>query len=335
MKYLRINVCLVAVAGLMAFTAAPAMGAHAGWVSCQENPEVGQWENGLCSKVKANGNWETQAVVETKEVTSSAQGLELTDTKATGGASTIKCSETDVGWIGIAGADGVSTVTTTKCERVSGACEAGKPVTAKAIDLPWDTELKEESGGELRDVFQAGGKGPGYTVECTVGGIFKLNDECSGKMSTKMANNQTNGAVEAIFDAKTEKDECSVGGAGAGEITGTDIIKQRGGNALRAAPLPPNGMYIVPNRRRFKKIGERFLFIIWNNSAAMEEVVTGQIAPNEVPFKVAAGSLCYNKKKYLAFGSCPVIIQVEELGKERTFEVQPSLFAVPTANLKS
>ena len=138
MKHLRIAFGLVVVAGLMAIAAAPAMAANARWEQCKNVGTGGHWSNALCSKPATGGAWETKEVTETEELTSSGE-VELTDTKATGGESTIKCKGSDAGWIGAKGGDGETVVTAEGCTRVTGLCESN--VTARAINLPWYTQL--------------------------------------------------------------------------------------------------------------------------------------------------------------------------------------------------
>jgi hypothetical protein len=237
MKSLKIAFGLLIVAGSMAVTVGSALAGEVRWINCTENPGHGQWKNSLCSKAKTNGGWETKEISETVEVTSSAKELQLVDTKATGGEMKLACSVTDAGWVGATGSDGVSRVTTTECkllEGKDGACESGKPVTAKAVHLPWSTKLQEATGGEARDAIQNGGKGePGYAIECTVAGIFEVADECTGKTTTGIFNNKNKGTVEVEFESKSEKDNCILGGAGAGEIKGIAIVKQRNGRTLK------------------------------------------------------------------------------------------------------
>jgi len=225
MKHLRIAFGLVVMAGLMAIAAAPAMAANARWEQCKNVGTGGHWSDALCSKPATNGAWETKEVTETEEVTSSGE-VELTDTKATGGASTIKCKGFDVGWIGVNGGDGETVVKATGCTRVEGLCESN--VTAVAINLPWYTQLAI-SGSEIRDrVRSAAAAGPGYKVECVTGGIFKVADECTGGISTKMTNS-SDGNVQAEFDAISEAETgtCKLGGAGSGRVRGHVHNQQR------------------------------------------------------------------------------------------------------------
>jgi hypothetical protein len=233
MKYLKIIVSLVMAVGLMAIVATPVLATQPVWITCLDDPENGQWENNLCSKVKSNGNWLTNEVVETVEITSSSSDLELTDTKAMGGAETIKCAESNVGWIGAEGSDGVSSVVMSKCERVAGLCESGKEVKVAPVSPPWGSELKEESG-EVRDLL----KTPGFKIECFVAGVFKVADTCEGATSAKVTNH-SNGTVALEFEGKSAKSTCTLGGAGAGELKGTVVLKERSGAAMMQGPQAP------------------------------------------------------------------------------------------------
>jgi hypothetical protein len=169
-------------------------------------------------------------VTETEEVTSGSLGkLELSDTKATGGASTIACEEEGRGWIGANGRDEEIEVRLTKCVRVEGVCETN--VRAAGVNLPWSTQL-EIVAGQIRDrIESATGKGPNYVFECLAGGVFKVKDECFSPISTRIAN-LSNGNVVTEFDKGSEEEEiassaCSIGGPGSLRVRGVDDIQQR------------------------------------------------------------------------------------------------------------
>jgi hypothetical protein len=223
MKYIKIALGLTIVAGLMAVMAGPALAEQVRWVNCVK--ETGPWKNSECSEKGPPNEYKTKEITETISVASSSKGLELSDTKATGGISTIKCEGTDKGWIGANGSGGVSEITATGCTVTAGACKKGSEAKAVAIDLPWNTSLEERAGGEVRGVVTAGGKGPGYRVECKVAGIFEVEDECVGTTSTKETNNFSANTVESEFEAKSEKGNCTNGGTGSGEVKGIDVIK--------------------------------------------------------------------------------------------------------------
>ncbi len=79
---------------------------------------------------------------------------------------------------------------------------------------------------KIRDKIKADGKGtPGWDFKCTVGGIIKVTDECTGETSMKMENGET--GVIASFDATSREnpDNCSVGGAKEGLLFGSADIE--------------------------------------------------------------------------------------------------------------
>lgn len=158
--------------------------------------------------------------------------LTLTDIEA---GTSIECAGKAEGKVGPGNKDEVTSMEATGCNFVTGkngSCEASKPVTAKAVALPWVTELYEPETGKVRDHIRAhsGGGAPGWTVECTVSGIFKVQDTCTGESNTAM--NNVTGGVEAVFDAKTPKGNCTIGGAGAGEVKGASLNKNPAGGTL-------------------------------------------------------------------------------------------------------
>lgn len=244
MKRLKIAFGLAVVAGLMAIVAAPAM-ATPRWVHCVKS-ETGKWMPGTC--VEKGTGWETKELEGTSEVTSSGT-LELEDQKATGGATAIKCTGNNTGWVANLatktepGQDGIATITNIKCTFVKpGSCEESKGVNVKPRNLPWGTKL-EESGKEVRDDLLAGknkeiGEGfPGWSVECTVGGILKITDTCEhNDTSVNTINQRTTGKTEFVFDEKTNEKAnlatCTVGGKESGAVRGDILSQLRSGNAL-------------------------------------------------------------------------------------------------------
>ncbi len=164
----------------------------------------------------------------------SVGSLLLSDLGAPGGGTAITCKGTDKGTVGPGAKDEVTEVTATGCTfEKAGSCESSKSVTAKGVHLPWKTELELVSG-ELRDMVTGTSGEPGWAVECTVGGIFKITDECTGLTSTGISN--VSGGVDAVFDAKTPFAKCSVGGANAGMVSGTDLNENPVGGTLTTDP---------------------------------------------------------------------------------------------------
>lgn len=222
----------------MLVTIAPsAMAVGPRWGQCTKSAEGG-YENESCTKEKAKGGFEWTELTATEEVTSSGE-IELEDTKATGGAVAIKCSENDTGWVAASGEDGISTVTNLKCTSVKeGQCK--KIVSVEPRNLPWGTRLVE-IGSETRDELISGSSGgaPGWRIACeTI--LGKTEDTCERSGTTQgVKSNSKTGAVELVFDKKTEgeKANCSIGGKESGRVSGTITIKSKNGAGLRDLPL--------------------------------------------------------------------------------------------------
>lgn len=231
MKRLKLAIGLVVTAGLMTLTASSAMAGPI-WVHC-EKVAVGKWKNSLCTEAGA-GEWETKAVAETSEITSSTvpgtKGLELED-KAAGMA--VTCTGSATGTIGAIGSDSIKSIATTSCKLVpgkAGICE--EPARAIAINLGWATRL-EERGGELRDAISSlvAGKSPGWRLECFVAGLIRVADKCEGNITTNVKAKRAEGTVETTFDAVSEREtgDCEVGGLNQGRVSGTVINRLRSG----------------------------------------------------------------------------------------------------------
>jgi hypothetical protein len=160
----------------------------------------------------------------------------LSDSKATGGEVKVHCKGFDAGTVGPGAADLVESITaellgTKKSISCSfdkvGACKAGTTPTFEAVHLPWKTELVL-NGTEVRDLFLADGSGaPGWAVTCTnvIGGT--TTDTCeeeAGKPYSAGLSNVSEGVL-ATFDSKTPSAKCSIGGAEAGHLEGTDLTE--------------------------------------------------------------------------------------------------------------
>jgi hypothetical protein len=219
MKYLKIAFGLALVAGLMAVAAAPAMAAPR-WVHCVKvkTAGTGQWNNANCSEIDKTNEYETKAITETSEVTSSGK-LTRTDTDTIEGEVKIECEESNRGWVVNLGTGpgegGIISISAINCKTLKGTCE--KP-NGSARNLPWGIRLVEVAGKEeVRDELISGprkeeGEGqPGYAVECTVGGIIKVIDRCERSGTTQnVLNNRVTGATAFVFEAKAgENANCS------------------------------------------------------------------------------------------------------------------------------
>ncbi len=235
MRYLKIAFGLVMVAGLMAVAASPAMALGPRWVTCAKVSTGGQWSSGTCTT--SGTGWETKAISETVEVTSSGK-LELEDSAATGGKVIIECSGTNLGTVGAEGQGNIISITATSCEFVSkehGSCEEGQKRTAEAINLPWSVKLEERENTEskkieLRDLVRSlTTKSPGWKVTCRVDGILEISDECTGGTSTAVNSNRATGATEFVFDSVSAQEpaSCTAGNNTSGSVRGTVTGKLR------------------------------------------------------------------------------------------------------------
>ncbi len=234
MKHLKISVGLVAVCGLIAVVAPPALASQPKWAGCEESSS-GKWTNGLCTTA-GSGKWETREITETLETTASGH-LELEDSKATGGATAVKCAGSSLGTIGSGGSGGIAKITLTSCnfaEGKHGVCEESKSVTVRAINLPWGTKLEEVENkttkeNEIRSQITSlvSGKEPGWTAECTVSGVMKITDTCEGVDSMRVRANRAEGTLEGeAEEVSAEKPAtCSIGGAKSGFIRGGQTEK--------------------------------------------------------------------------------------------------------------
>jgi hypothetical protein len=221
MKYLKTVSGLIVVIALMVVAASPALASPPAWEMCEE-VSSGKWASSTCTTA-GSGTWETKEVTNTLETTSKEE-LELEDSKATGGATAIRCAGSSRGTIGEGGTGGLTSITATSCSLVSGkngSCET--PVTARAVNLPWATKL-EEAKEEARNIITSlvMGKNPGWAVECTVAGILKITDTCEGPMSTQARANRAEGTVEEEYNKASEEEPttCSVGGEKTGFVRG-------------------------------------------------------------------------------------------------------------------
>jgi hypothetical protein len=249
MKYLKIAFGLALLAGLMAVAASPAVAAPV-WLHCAKvGGTSGKWTNGTCTTA-GSGEWETKELTETVEVTSSGT-LTLEDRKE---STAIECTGLDTGTVGAKGSDSVLTITNIKCKFVSGkvgSCTESDGTKANPANLPWSTQLAERTNAksekENRDVLTSlvSGKNPGWDVECTVGGVLKITDECTGVSSTNVRANRSVGSVVTEFEKESEKEpaNCSVGGEKEGFVAGAITLSLRsllGLSLLAFWPYPYN-----------------------------------------------------------------------------------------------
>jgi hypothetical protein len=234
MRIVKRLVLGLTVIAALAVAATPALATAPVWQGCM-SLEGGHFENEGCTKEKAGSKFEWL------EITKAANGLlngslELEDSKTSFGAVRLSCSVKANGVVGPYSEGKIEKAALEECKVVKGTCGSPKVV---AIHLPWNTELKEETGGEIRDGIKNSGMGlPGYAMTCVV--IIKITDTCEGETTTKIENILTESLAEAKFEGKSEKAKCTQSGAVTGTVEGNLKIKpnEAGTGGLRAAKGP-------------------------------------------------------------------------------------------------
>jgi hypothetical protein len=229
MKHLNIALGLILTVGLMAVMASPAL-ATPKWITCEQlSKPTGKWTTNKCS-TRGTGEWETEEIGSTVEITSSGT-LTLEDR---GEKTAVECTEAGSGTLG-KGGTGSAKAITINCGFVkgeAGSCEESKRPTASAVNLPWSDRLEERTNAksekEIREVTTSSisGKAPGWSVECTVSGVLKVKDECTGVYSTNVTTNRTVGTLGMEFEEVTEKEPatCTLGGKEHGFARGSCIL---------------------------------------------------------------------------------------------------------------
>jgi len=156
-----------------------------------------------------------------------------------GSGTAVHCKGFDAGTVGPGGKDLVESVTAELLgtnDKIpctfdkTGTCESGTAPTALAIHLPWKTEL-ELINGKVRDLILADGNGaPGWAVTCKtfLGSTTDTCEEEAGKPGSTALANVTEGVL-ATFDKETPAAKCSIGGAGSGHVSGTDLTESPSG----------------------------------------------------------------------------------------------------------
>jgi hypothetical protein len=176
------------------------------------------------------GGW--KAVAGTEKVESNGT-LELIDTATLAGEVAVICTGTDTGSIGPNKYDRIESITTKSCTKVK-LCEEGT-ITAKPVDLPWQTELFETQGKKRDKITEVPPNGqPGWTVRCKIAGLAKT-DTCTtvaGSEGTPEVTNKTNGSVQTTFNPTAGNASCTLGNATSGKVNGSIQIFAAG-HAIR------------------------------------------------------------------------------------------------------
>jgi len=230
MKSIKIaGLCLVSMFAMSMATTSTAS-ANPVWEGCLEGANVTKYLNSHCVTLGA-GNFGWKEIGNTDHVVSVGFTILLTDTKATGGSSTIRCLAGGRG-SGTVGPGGFGRVELAfvenakeNCERESGGCKAGEVEAIEAIHMPWQTKLSEKEGKILENIENSGNGEPGWKVKCNTL-LGKQTDECestpeTGPEKAILEDKLVNG-VQLVFGTGegAVKQKCSQGGNNSGEAKG-------------------------------------------------------------------------------------------------------------------
>jgi hypothetical protein len=205
---------------------------HANSNGTIEGTHVIEAAKGPALEVVQPTNWMQGGKALTESVVTKSSGvLKLTDADALGGKLSVECKDTGEGSAGTGGSDEQTKLSLSSCTLVaSSSCETSPQM--KPLHLPWHSELVSSEGlsSNNHDITVSSGKGnPGFAIECRVGGIQMVVDECTGKALRAAMTNVVAGA-SGSFDG--EALTCTDGGAGAGILEGTQLVEATKGSAL-------------------------------------------------------------------------------------------------------
>jgi hypothetical protein len=242
MKLLRIaGLCLVAMCAMSMVAAGTA---SATWEHCTKGPvnaaPTKYSEHGCSTLAQSTGEWNWREVNGTEEVRLKGS-LKLTDTKVPiAGKVSVECSGEGVGSVGPGQLDRINEIKTSaaQCRKLEN-CEEVK--VAEARNLPWQSEAYNTEGKHFDRLSGTGNGAPGWNVECKVLGVSKP-DKCVQEEAkpehialenkSTVVGSETELLVLSTFSGK-EKAECEVGGAKAGEVTGSLAMLQANGWGLK------------------------------------------------------------------------------------------------------
>jgi len=219
------------------------------WEKCGEGKEKEtptKYTTSQCTAAASGNEGKSQWNEATEnEIKGVGLTLTLTDTKAPGGASKIRCTKLEMtGKVG-GGASGVIETAevsspSTNCTRVEGACGAGDVEAVKGLHLPWHTFWTENGKGPVILIESDGSGQPGWEVACdTI--LGKKTDTCETESTEKseeatLANVLSGGVLSVSATLATKyKANCSEGGKESGEEEGTITLLDKAGAGLRVA----------------------------------------------------------------------------------------------------
>jgi hypothetical protein len=302
----RLRVLAIALVAMFAVGVLVASAAYA---------EEGEWLAGSNAEWLANGS----SITGVGLVASTTGLLELTDLKAPGGSVTADCEGSFDGTLGTEGIGEIvealylgkkETESLLECEIVKskeGLCETSMLADVIPIGLPWVTQLSEEAGKFVEKIIPVDGA-LGYMVVClTI--LGETLDECTVSEGRSEAHNLTDDVETVVEEEGTGN--CSLGGSGGGDISGSLVVALGDGESLQAAKGGGSGEQ-VGNKYNFKMIK-----LETPRGALIEVVSTGEwellssliVAENGGEFKItndkckelAAKNVVLKKKEDCAF----------------------------------
>jgi hypothetical protein len=236
MKHLKIaGLCLAAIYALSVATAATATAAPV-WEACATEKAASaatKYTSDACTETSGSGRWAWQEVPANAPVTIGirAETLTLKDTKTTGGESEISCVDEGAGKAGGSVAT-IETATVSGCHVGKGLCE--KVESAKAVHLPWKTELFETEKKAEQTLSGDGAGEPGLSVEChTLLGT--KTDTCEKEASAPdpihidLSELTGEWLILELLDNEYKRWKCTEGGAEAGRLLGAELWLWRNG----------------------------------------------------------------------------------------------------------
>jgi len=218
----------LALASMLLVGMALAGSAAAGplWATCQEVVSgLTRYKDSNCEEAEpSTGKWSEASLAGTEKSIATGS-LTLIDSKL---GIEVSCWGEAYGLVGESNVGRIEKVENISCSSLKG-CEKTSTPTAKAVNLPWKTELTETEGrlgASLKS--EVSGKAAGWAVKCKVAKL-EDTDECTtnnglvtlvGPAYTKGFFSGTNRwlVLNEFLNASVHKANCSLGGAEAGEV---------------------------------------------------------------------------------------------------------------------
>jgi hypothetical protein len=248
MKSIRIaGLCLVAMF-VVSMVAAGTASAAPHWLVClptTSGSTATAWTTEQCAVAAAGGSSEWSEP-KTTEVVRTQESLKLEAKSSVIGEIEVKCSGTDEGFIAPGGKSVTTKITTEKCETGTN-CEellANKEQTekkAEAVNLPWNSELKETEGTIHSTIRAGGAKEPGWRVTCLVLGQRQENECVAESGLVVLENKNTPGNTAALLvlanfiNPNKPKSNCTATGNATGNVSGSIAILLASGRGLRVS----------------------------------------------------------------------------------------------------